>query len=330
MEKVEEVEELWWVKKFADRLRTGNDDLTALWSLVTEARAAGSSLSGTIPPGYTYAGYTLVEVAVEYEVIDRTDFGWPDHEPVVDALLSCGAEATMMGVQDALRAYRPSLFKTLLHAVGEAPSPVFIGLWLFYIPECESKGHFDMPACLTLIRVLADESPMALDHAREALVGALMKPSITLCSTCSEFRRNRFCTYCNHFAAEDHRNLQEFLWDALKLVRSLKDKLAVRWAWIGAVARHALGAGRSKLLRRQSVLAPNIFTMLLRIGGAAEDAISSRQQLLRDVKLLECEEHVEDLHKAFPELLEWMDFCACVLDVGTEERCKEVQVFLMH
>lgn len=258
---MEKVEELWWVKKlkkFADQLRTGNDDLTALWSLVTEARAAGLSLSGTIPPGYHKAGYTLVEVAVEYEVIDRTDFGWPDHEPVVDALLSCGAEATMMSLQDALRAYRPSLFKTLLHAVGETPSPVFIGLWLFYIPECESKGHFDMPACLKLIRVLADECPVALDHAREALVGALLKPSITLCSRCSEFHRDRFCTYCNHFAAEDHRNLQEFLWDAWKLVRSLEDKLAVRWAWIGAVARHALGAGRSKLLRRQSVLAPNI------------------------------------------------------------------------
>lgn len=194
-------EEVWWVKKFMKlfRIRTG-EYLAALWSVVAEARTAGLSLSGSIPPGYPKAGYTLVEVAVEYEVIDRSDFGWPCHEPVVDALLSCGAEATMSSVEDALRAYRPSLFKTLLHALGETPSPVFIGLWLFYIPECEKYGHFDMPACSELIRVLADECPMALDHAREALLGAIQKPSITLCSACSLLRRtNPSCTYCKFF-----------------------------------------------------------------------------------------------------------------------------------
>jgi hypothetical protein len=128
--------------------------------------------------------------------------------------------------------------------------------------------------------------------------------------------------------------LHEFLWNAWVLVRHLEDKLAVRWAWIGAVSRHALGAGRSKLVRRQSVLAPDIFTIILRMGGAmsdaAEDAISSRQQLLRDVKLLECQEYLEDLHKALQELFEWMDFCRGVLDVGTKKRWKEVRVLLLH
>ncbi len=333
---------MWWVKKFMKlfSICTG-DYLAALWSVVTEARTAGLSLSGTIPPGYPKAGYTLVEVAVEYEVIDRSDFGWPDHDPVVDALISCGAEATMSSVEDALRAYRPSLFKTLLHALGETPTPVFIGLWLFYIPECEKYGHFDMSACSELIRVLTDECPMALDHAREALLGAIEKPSITLCSACSACsacsllrRTNPSCTHCNFLAAEDYRKLQEFLWNAWVLVRHLEDKLAVRWAWIGAVSRPALGAGRSKLVRRQSVLAPDIFTIILRMGGAlsdaTDDAISSRQQLLRDVKLLECQEYLEDLHKALQELFEWMDFCRGVLDVGTKKRWKEVEVLLLH
>lgn len=66
------------------------------------------------------------------------------------------------------------------------------------------------------------------------------------------------------------------------------------------------------------------------MSDAAEDAISSRQQLLRDVKLLECQEYLEDLHKALQELFEWMDFCRGVLDVGTKKRWKEVRVLLLH
>lgn len=257
-------------------------------------------------------GRSLLDYRVEW--VRAMDLLWEEEESVdvIAGMLRRGVQCAPWHVNEALVDQDLGLLEVLLDGGVQPPSPLHIGLFLSFIPEIMSSS-LSHDIIMEIVELLARVSPLSMMYADRGLAAAVNKRFFGRVCDSRDCRTNQrgFCEMCVYARPIWLQRRLRFLAEVQERVNTLKEERSLRWAWIGAVCLKSLGRTRRiTTRRRQSILAPDIFDVLLNVSGLfldeSKDAYTTRLQLLHEVTVLESVQYVADLVSGLHDVTRWL------------------------